>query len=147
MLGSLPGEASLTAGRYYAHPANLFWRLMGAVIERDDLPALDYEARLQVLLAARIGLWDTVASAVRRGSLDRAIRDAEHADLADFVGTLPQLKAIGFNGGTAARIGRKSLDERPGLALVDLPSSSPAYAAMPLAEKCSRWLALKDFLD
>lgn len=147
VLGSLPGEASLTAGRYYAHPANLFWRLMGAVIERKDLPALDYDARLRVLLAAGIGLWDTVASAVRRGSLDAAIRDAEHADLPDLVRTLPALKAIGFNGGTAARIGRKSLGDRPELALIDLPSSSPAYAAMPLAEKRSRWLALKDFLD
>jgi double-stranded uracil-DNA glycosylase len=145
VLGSLPGEASLAVARYYAHPHNQFWRLAGAVIDREDLPALAYEHRLSALLAAGIGLWDTVASAVRSGSLDAAIRDAEHARLADLVASLPALRAVAFNGGTAARIGRKLLADTP-VRLVDLPSSSPAYAAMPLAAKRERWLALQEFL-
>ncbi len=145
ILGSLPGEASLKAQRYYAHPQNLFWRLAGAVIGREDLPALDYEARLDALLAAGIGLWDTVASALRAGSLDAAIREAEHAPLAELAATLPALRAVGFNGKTSARIGRAQLSGGA-LALVDLPSSSPAHAAMSFAEKRERWLALKEFL-
>lgn len=145
ILGTLPGEASLAAGRYYAHPQNRFWHLVGAVIGRDDLPTLDYEARLAALLSAGIGLWDTIASAVRPGSLDAAIRDAEHAPLADLVASLPALRAIAFNGGTAARIGRRLLVD-PRTPLVDLPSSSPAYAAMPFAAKRERWLILRDFL-
>lgn len=146
VLGSLPGEASLAAGRYYAHPANQFWRLAGAVIGDDSLASLGYEARLRALIGAGIGLWDTVASAIRRGSLDAAIREPEHAALAELIATLPALRAVGFNGGTSARIGRKLLDGAD-VALIDLPSSSPAYAAMPFAEKRRRWLALKDFLD
>jgi hypoxanthine-DNA glycosylase len=145
ILGSLPGEASLAAGRYYAHPQNQFWRLAGAIIGREDLPALDYPARLAALTAAGIGLWDTVASARRRGSLDAAIREAEHAPLAHLVATLPHLKAVAFNGGTSARIGRTLLVGTP-LVLIDLPSSSPAYAAMSFAEKRKRWLILQDFL-
>ena len=145
ILGSLPGEVSLAVRRYYAHRQNLFWRLAGAVIDREDLPALDYEARLAVLHHAGIGLWDTVASAQRTGSLDTAIRQAQPAPLGELIATLPNLRAVGFNGGTAARIGRKQLTGSP-LALIDLPSSSPAYAAMPFAEKRTRWLALKDFL-
>lgn len=145
ILGSLPGEASLKAQRYYAHPQNLFWRLAGAVIGREDLPALDYEARLDALLDAGIGLWDTVASALRAGSLDAAIREAEHAPLAELAATLPALRAVGFNGKTSARIGRAQLSGCA-LALVDLPSSSPAHAAMSFAEKRERWLALKEFL-
>lgn len=145
ILGSLPGEASLKAQRYYAHPQNQFWRLAGAAIGREDLPTLDYGARLEALLAARVGLWDTVASATRRGSLDAAIREAEPAPLAELVATLPGLRAIGFNGKTSARIGRAQLGGS-GLALLDLPSSSPAHAALSLAEKRARWLELQQFL-
>jgi len=145
ILGTLPGEASLAAARYYAHPQNQFWRLVGAVIGRDELVALDYEARVAGLREAGVGLWDTIASAVRTGSLDAAIREAEHAPLAGLVASLPALRAVAFNGGTAARIGRKSL-AGASVHLIDLPSSSPAYAAMPFAEKRRRWLEMQDFL-
>jgi double-stranded uracil-DNA glycosylase len=145
ILGSLPGEASLAARRYYAHPQNQFWRLVGAVIRREELASLDYEDRLEALIAAGIGVWDVLASAVRPGSLDAAIREAEHAPLGELIATLPQLRAVAFNGATAARIGRKLLADAT-VRLVDLPSSSPAYAAMPLAEKRRRWLELQEFL-
>lgn len=144
VLGSLPGERSLAEQRYYAHPRNLFWQLVGEVIGR-DLEALPYEARLAALLEARIGLWDTVASARRSGSLDAAIREAEHNPLADLVATLPELRAVAFNGATSARIG-SALLANSGLALLPLPSSSPAYAAMPLAEKRRLWAAIGEFL-
>jgi hypoxanthine-DNA glycosylase len=61
VLGSLPGDRSLAAARYYAHPQNQFWQLMSAVIDV-DLPSLDYDARLAALRTARVGLWDVVAS-------------------------------------------------------------------------------------
>lgn len=145
ILGTLPGEASLAAARYYAHPQNQFWRLVGAAIGREELPSLDYEVRVAALRVAGIGLWDTIASAVRSGSLDAAIREAEHAPLAELVATLPALRAVAFNGGTSAKIGRKLLADSA-VRLIDLPSSSPAYAAMPFAAKRERWLALREFL-
>lgn len=115
------------------------------MIGREDLPSLDYDARLETLIAASIGLWDTVASATRQGSLDAAIREAEHAPLAELVTTLPQLRAVGFNGKTSAQIGRAQLADTS-LALFDLPSSSPAYASLSFAAKRERWLELKQFL-
>ena len=144
ILGSLPGERSLAEGRYYAHPQNQFWRLVGGVIGR-ELEALDYGARLDALLAAGIGLWDTVASANRQGSLDAAIREAEHNPLADLAATLPELRAVAFNGATSARTGRALL-AGSACALLPLPSSSPAYAAMPFAEKLRLWRAIGEFL-
>lgn len=145
ILGSLPGDASLKAAQYYAHPKNGFWRLVGAVIAQPDLAALPYEARLARLRAARIGLWDVIASAERQGSLDAAIRNPERADLADLLTRLPDLRAVAFNGGTAARLGRRALSGVSGVALVDLPSSSAAHAR-PFAEKLSRWTALAPYL-
>ena len=144
VLGSLPGEASLAAGRYYAHPQNGFWRLAGHIIGL-DLAALDYDARLAALLAAGIGLWDTVASAQRVGSLDAALREVEGAALDGLVASLPELRAVGFNGATAARLGRRALGDTT-LALIDLPSSSPAFAAMPFARKAEIWGRLREFL-
>lgn len=144
VLGSLPGERSLAAGHYYAHPQNRFWHLIGKVIGADLRP-LDYEARLEALLAAKVGLWDTVASARRIGSLDTAIREAEPNPLADLAVSLPGLRAVGFNGKASARIGMPQL-AHTGLALIPLPSSSPANASIPLAEKEKLWARLADFL-
>jgi TDG/mug DNA glycosylase family protein len=144
VLGSLPGERSLAAERYYAHPQNRFWHLIGKVIGA-ELEPLDYEARLTALLAAKVGLWDTVASAHRTGSLDAAIREAEHNPLADLARSLSGLRAVGFNGQAASRIGMPQL-AGTGLALVPLPSSSPANAAIPLAAKEKLWGRLADFL-
>jgi double-stranded uracil-DNA glycosylase len=144
VLGSLPGAVSLARQRYYAHPQNQFWRLMEAVIGQ-ALVALDYEARLEALLDAGVGLWDTVAKATREGSLDTNIRLHEASDLAALVERLPRLRAIAFNGGTSARIGRRELAGMTGFALVDLPSSSPAYT-LPFAAKREAWLELRDYL-
>ena len=141
VLGSLPGEASLVAQCYYAHPQNQFWRLLGQAIG-EDLADLPYDDRLMRLVARRIALWDVVGEAVREGSLDGAIRDATANPLAEFVARYPRLTAIAFNGQTAAKLGRRVLG--PGgdrLHLIDLPSSSPAYTA-PFAAKAARWAAI-----
>ena len=144
ILGSLPGEASLAAARYYAHPRNAFWRLTGAVIGR-DLQAMDYEDRLAALSEAGIGLWDVIASAERTGSLDAAIRSPEAADLRRLIDGLPALRAVAFNGGLAARLGGRVLADAP-IPLIPLPSSSPAHAR-PFEQKLQAWRVLAAWLD
>ena len=144
VLGSLPGEASLAAGQYYAHPRNLFWPLVGAVLGM-DLAAMSYPQRILTIRERGIGLWDTIASARREGSLDGAIRGADHADLAGLVAKLPELRAIAFNGRKAWTIAAPQL-AGSGPDLLALPSSSPAYAAMPRAEKEARWMVLRNYL-
>ena len=144
VLGSLPGRVSLERQQYYAHPQNQFWRLMSRVIEHDLVP-LRYEDRLEALLDARIGLWDTVAAATREGSLDSNIRLHAASELVELVATLPQLRAVAFNGGTSARIGRRQLADVEAMDLVDLPSSSPAYT-LPFERKLEDWLKLRAYL-
>lgn len=140
ILGSLPGEASLRAQRYYAHPQNQFWRLLGAAIG-EELAVLDYDDRLARLAARGIALWDVVGEARRQGSLDGAIRGATPNRLVEYVATHPKLRAVAFNGNTAGRLGRLALTGVEGLQLIDLPSSSPAYT-LPFAWKVERWAEL-----
>lgn len=145
ILGSLPGERSLAERRYYAHPQNQFWRLISPAAGQELAP-LPYEERLEVLLAAHIGLWDVVASATRPGSTDAAMRDIEGHDIAALAATLPDLRAIAFNGGTALRHGLKQLGAAADrYEIVVLPSSSPLHtvglaAKLPIWETLARWL-------
>lgn len=145
ILGSLPGDASLKAAQYYAHPRNGFWSLIGGVLG-EDLTALPYDERLTRLRGRRVGLWDVIASAQRSGSLDAAIRSPEAADLRGLVESLPHLTAVAFNGKLAATMGRRILGDIDGLMLVNLPSSSPAHA-IPLSAKAESWAILGQFLS
>ena len=145
ILGSLPGEASLAAQRYYAHPQNQFWRLVGSAIG-EELHSLPYESRLEILAEHRIGLWDVIGSAERRGSLDQSIRNANHNRIEQLLHDYPALEAVAFNGGKSAAVGRKLLDGAAGLTLIDLPSSSPANT-QSFAEKAKAWARLAPFCE
>lgn len=145
VLGSLPGERSLAEQRYYAHPQNQFWALMSPVVGC-DLAALGYDDRLAALLAARVGLWDVVASAQRTGSADATLAEVEPHDIAALAASLPELRAIAFNGGAALRHGLRRLGDAAGAyAIVALPSSSPLHTA-GLAAKAPAWTALRTHL-
>ena len=145
ILGSLPGENSLAHSQYYAHPQNKFWMLLGEVLGT-DLPRLPYEARLASVLAHGVGLWDVVAQAHRSGSLDSNIRNRDDNDLPGLLARFPAIRAIAFNGGTAAKVGIKVLGEQaPRYRIVELPSSSPAYTK-PYAEKLAQWRVLRQAL-
>ena len=147
ILGSLPGEKSLAHSQYYAHPQNKFWRLLGEVLGV-DLTSQPYEARLSSLLAHGVGLWDVVAQAQRMGSLDSNIRVRDDNDLVALAVSLPRLQTIAFNGGTAAKLGSRLLAPVANrMALIALPSSSPAHAARSFAQKAEAWSALKDWLS
>ena len=145
VLGSLPGDASLAAQRYYAHPTNQFWRLLGSAIG-EELQALGYEQRLERLAERRVGLWDVIASATRPGSLDQAIRLAEHNRIQQLLHDYRELRAIAFNGATSAAIGRRLIGEPPAhVTLIDLPSSSAANTRA-FAEKAAAWTILGRFI-
>ena len=145
ILGSLPGDKSLAQGQYYANKQNAFWYLMSQLLET-NLVRLDYADRLATLLAHGVGLWDVVADATRDGSLDSRIKDHRSNDLSGLVGTLPQLRAVAFNGKTAARLGLKQLAAaHEAIRTVELPSSSPAYT-LAVDKKLETWLGLRPFL-
>jgi len=143
ILGSLPGQRSIDAGEYYAHPQNAFWPIVSELFGATGT----YEERCQALVENRVALWDVLASSVRPGSMDAAIRmeSAQANDFAEFFETHPDVERVCFNGQKAAQLWSKLV--QPGLELAgvhraSLPSTSPAYAAMSVANKLSKWRSI-----
>jgi len=143
ILGSLPGVRSLSEQRYYAHPTNQFWRLVGSAIGT-DLASLGYEDRLAQLTKHRIGLWDVIDAAEREGSLDQRIRNARTNDLGGLKRDIPSLRAIAFNGSKAAKDGMRLLNGVASIDLIALPSSSAAYTRA-FADKAKAWEAIAEY--
>ena len=144
ILGSMPGIASLRAREYYAHPRNLFWRIVG---ELTGVPAdAAYARRAAGLLDADIALWDVIASCRREGSLDAAIDEhtLQANDFAAFFRDHPGIGHVYFNGAKAEDSYRRHVLPTltgPSPVYARLPSTSPAHAARSLDEKRAIWLA------
>ncbi|HWV89174.1 MAG TPA: DNA-deoxyinosine glycosylase [Burkholderiales bacterium] len=143
VLGSMPGEASLSAGQYYAFRHNQFWRIAGEIC--GIAPDAPYARRQAALKRQRIALWDVVASCVRPGSLDAAIRDdtVRVNDFTAFLAAHPQIRRVCFNGRKAESAWRRhvlpSLPATRKLEYRLLPSTSPAHAGMGYRSKLRAW--------
>jgi len=137
VLGTLPSQESLRRREYYAHSRNAFWRIVEVIF---GIPAgAPYAERVRLLNEAGIALWDVCAAAHRPGSLDSAIRSETPNDFARFLEAHPRVRLIAFNGAKAADLFRKHVALAVDIPCVDLPSTSPAHAAMPFSEKVKRW--------
>ena len=154
VLGSFPGAASLARQQYYAHPQNQFWRILQALWpdQPGALQADNYPQRCDWLLARGLGLWDVYASCQRVGSLDSAIGHALLNDFAGLAQGCPRLKLIAHNGGesfrhaprVAASLGSQVAGPgrpTPPIAVLKLPSTSPANASWSFERKLQAWRA------
>jgi hypoxanthine-DNA glycosylase len=139
ILGSMPGVESLRQGKYYAHPRNQFWKLLGEVLG-EPLQESAYERRLDILKKRGIALWDVLESCVREGSLDSDICDEEPNEIADLLRETG-IKTVFCNGGKSYAAFRALIaDALPsGVEFHKLPSSSPAAAALTFHEKLRSW--------
>ena len=143
VLGSMPSEASLAAGQYYAFRHNQFWRIVGAVCGFEhDAP---YARRKAAVKRCRIALWDVLESCVRPGSLDSAIREEsiQVNDFASFLAAHPGIRRVCFNGRKAEHAWRRRvLPDLPAARKLEyrlLPSTSPAHAGMGYLAKLEAW--------
>ena len=145
ILGSMPGEASLEAAQYYAHPRNAFWWIMGELFGA----GLDvaYPERGRILKRNGVAVWDVLKHCHREGSLDTAIEanSCVHNDFESFFQMHQKIHVVFFNGGEAEKQFRRHV--LPGL--VDapsnplryhrLPSTSPANARLTREQKLEAW--------
>ena len=145
ILGSLPGQCSIDAGEYYAHPQNAFWKIMSSLYGIEG----SYEERCAGLIEHRIALWDVLASSVRPGSLDASIRTdtATVNDFGQFLVTHTNIRLVAFNGQKAQQLFKRIVNIDNVCRSIDfraLPSTSPAYAAMPFSGKLDAWNTVLD---
>lgn len=136
VLGSFPGVASLKSQRYYGHPQNQFWRILGELWSL-PLHGAAYEDRIQTVREKGLGIWDVYANCEREGSLDAHIRHAQLNDFAGLMRDCPDLQAVAHNGGESFRHARHT--RALGLPVYRLPSTSPANAGWSFERKLQAW--------
>ena len=142
ILGSMPGQASLSAKQYYAHPRNAFWPIMGKLY--GFAPDAPYADRVKAIQLARIAVWDVLFTCIRPGSLDADIEpDSLIAnDLAEFLRHHQSIKRIFFNGTKAESCFRKHIAPTlvaSAMTCQRLPSTSPAHASLSFEQKLTDW--------
>lgn len=148
VLGTVPSLRSLELRQSYGHRQNLFWTFMGEMF--DAGPQFAYAERIARLHARGIGIWDVFSQVERPGSLDSAIvRGSEVPNaIPQLLAEMPGIRAVALNGAKAAEGFRRHIQPQldaqrlARLVCLELPSTSPANAAMSRAEKLRRWQAL-----
>ncbi len=139
IIGSMPGVASLEAGQYYAHQHNLFWRFVFEAFN-EEYNAPNYEQKIALLKVHHFGLWDAAKSCAREGSLDTNIKDVIPNDFQTLFKRYPNIKRLCFNGQKAFQLFKRFHGGLlAGVQYTVLPSTSPANASIPLAERRRVW--------
>lgn len=151
ILGTIPGQESLEKDQYYANSRNDFWFIMQRLLNAKS--ELDYEARKSLICQAKLAIWDVLASAERKGSLDSSIVAGSETpnNFRRFLKEHGTIHAAFFNGGTAEKLFRRlvlpNLPERgTNLQLRYLPSTSPANTRYTREGKLRAWAVIMDTL-
>lgn len=152
ILGSMPGKRSLEMQQYYAHPQNAFWRIMAEIFEFNVHSP--YQERIQHLRDRGVALWDVLAACTRESSLDSDIVESSIIanDFPAFLSQHPLIEHIYCNGARSfqsfLRHVRPDLsDKYLEIPVTQLPSTSPAYAAMDFQAKLDTWSIISDSID
>lgn len=140
VVGTMPGEASLKAGEYYAYKYNHFWPIIFSLFNGGEALTC-YEDKLSLLLSARIGLWDSLKNCRRRGSLDKDIKEEKPNNFKLLFKNRPGIKRVVFNGQAAKRFFTAHNPLEDGREYLLMPSTSPANASKSFEEKLSLWRA------
>ena len=148
ILGSMPGEASLKAGQYYAHPRNCILAHHGRAVRRR--PGVALSGTSGAPSVSRRCPWDSLQACIRPGSLDASITEEVANDFPALFAKYPNITHVFFNGSKPEKTFRRhalpALSEGCHI-FARLPSTSPAHAAMRFEAKVQAWCVVKKVLS
>ncbi len=148
IVGSMPGKQSLEKQQYYGNPRNHFWSIIGEILEV-DVPE-NYEQRLVLLQENQIGLWDTIESCERKGSLDATIRNEKPNDFKGLFERYPNIQLVLFNGSKAFDVFKMhiGIDVLAGRSYEKMLSTSPIPGKniKSFGEKLADWRVMQLYL-
>jgi hypoxanthine-DNA glycosylase len=146
ILGTFPGEKSLSAQAYYQNRAhNSFYKIMETLFNR-PIGLSDKEFITQ----NHIALWDCMKEADRKGSLDSNIKSYVPNEIEDILALHPTITTIVLNGTRdTTKIFEKNFDVarlEQKYRVISLPSTSNS---LPKAfdEKLKAWQVVKEIID
>jgi TDG/mug DNA glycosylase family protein len=137
ILGTMPGDESLKAKRYYNNPKNQFWKIIASIYNAGN-PFSSYEDKINALKRNKIGLWDVIKSCEREGSSDKSIRNPKMNDFDALFKRFPKIKKIIFNGKKAYDKYYSKIDSGE-KTIEQLSSTSPANTHKGVEEKTAEW--------
>ena len=148
--GINPGRVSAAAAAHFANPRNDFWRLLhdGGFTPRRLDPSEQFE-----LLPLGYGVTNAAyrttpgSGDLRRGDFDRARLERLAFDLAPHAIAFVGKEAYRGLFGERPELGAQARTLGAGVGLYVLPSTSPANAAVPYAERLRSFRELRSWLD
>ena len=139
ILGSFPSVKSREVNFYYAHPQNQFFKILSNVFNEEINDKNDF------LYKHNIALWDVVKSCTIEGSNDSSIKNIEVNNIEDLI-KKSNITTIFTTGKKAYNLYQKYLEKRIGIKAIYLPSSSPVYQKMSIAEKVEKYKIILKYL-
>lgn len=144
-MGTLPSKKSLELRQYYGHPRNAFWKILFSLFSREF--SSNYDHRKSIAVENNIAIWDVCFTAIRKGSLDSAIKEESPNKIDKLIAKYPSINTIGFNGQKSAKLYKKYFRKFDNINYITLLSTSPANAKYNFEKKLKDWSKVKLRID
>lgn len=137
ILGTMPGERSLTLQQYYGHKSNQFWKIMFELFEEQFSD--NYRDRVSLIKRNEIALWDVLSHCEGRGSSDSKIKNEVPNDFVSFYENHPKITHVFFTSKKAEKFYNKYVGKSPKRQYYTLPSPSRANTWKTYEAKLGEW--------
>ena len=139
ILGTIPGEKSISANEYYCDNRNRMWKML-AELATQKLPT-NYSEEKVLLEQLHVVLWDYYQSVERTNSTDKGILKGTPNDIVGFIRKNPTITKIAINGYKKYNMFGEKLQNQFGqsIKVFRLPETSGSNASWTLEKLCKEW--------